>query len=101
MELCLEAASETPRVLAEPVPTILMRKFGDSSVDLEVRYWIDDPMNGRANVSSALLVRIWDKFAANDIEIPFPQRDLHLRTPTWEELKKLGSSGPDPKPSDD
>jgi len=45
-----------------------------------MRFWIDDPMNGRANVVSQLLIRIWDKFHQNGIEIPYPQRDLHLRS---------------------
>jgi len=90
MSLCLEAARETPRILEEPKPVCLMRGFGDSSVDLEVYYWINDPMNGRTNVTSDLLVRIWDGFAANGIEIPYPQRDIHLRTPGWEELKGTG-----------
>lgn len=87
MRLCLEGAQEAARVLEDPKPVCLMRGFGDSSVNLEVRYWINDPMNGRANVASDILVRIWDKFAANDIEIPYPQRDIHLRTPDWDELK--------------
>lgn len=80
IELCKEAARETERILDDPAPNCLVRGFGDSSVDLEMRVWINDPMNGRANVLSELLVRIWDKFHANDIEIPYPQRDLHLRS---------------------
>lgn len=80
--LCKEAASETERILSDPPPNCLVKGFGDSSVDLEMRVWINDPMNGRANVISELLTRIWDKFHANDIEIPYPQRDLHLRSST-------------------
>lgn len=80
VELCKEAASETNRILSDPAPNCLVKGFGDSSVDLELRVWINDPMNGRANVISELLTRIWDKFHANDIEIPYPQRDLHLRS---------------------
>lgn len=87
MQLCLDAAHETPRVLDEPTPVCLMSGFGDNSVNLSIRYWINDPMNGRDNVASDILVRLWDKFAANDIEIPYPQRDIHLRTPTWEDIK--------------
>ena len=79
-ELCLEAAAETPRILDEPKPVCLLKDFGDSSVDLEMRFWIDDPMNGRANVTSEMMFRIWDKFHEHDIEIPYPQRDLHLRS---------------------
>jgi len=78
--LCLQAAAETPRILKEPAPVCHMQEFGDSSVNLEIRFWIDDPMNGRANVISPLLLNIWDKFHEHGIEIPYPQRDLHLRT---------------------
>lgn len=79
-ELCLEAAAETTRILKDPKAVCLLSDFGDSSVVLEMRFWIDDPMNGRANVTSELLTRIWDKFHANGIEIPYPQMDLHLRS---------------------
>ena len=65
-----------------------MHGFGDNSVDLEILYWINDPMNGCTNVTSEILVKLWDKFAANNIEIPYPQRDIHLRTPTWEQIKE-------------
>lgn len=78
--LCLEAAAATPRVLEEPKAVCHLQGFGDSSVDLEIRFWINDPMNGRANVTSDLLLLVWDLFHQNDIEIPYPQRDLHLRS---------------------
>jgi small-conductance mechanosensitive channel len=79
--LCLEAADETPRVLKDPAAVCHLREFADSSVNLEVRFWIDDPMNGRANVVSALQLGIWDKFHEHGIEIPYPQRDIHFRSP--------------------
>ena len=81
IELCLEAARETERVLERPQPACLLKGFGDSSVDLELRFWISDPQNGVSNVRSEVLLRVWDKFHAEGIEIPFPQRDLHLKTP--------------------
>ncbi len=80
IKLCLEAADETPRILKEPAAVCHMQEFADSSVNLEIRFWIDDPMNGRANVISPLLLNIWDKFHEHGIEIPYPQRDLHLRS---------------------
>jgi small-conductance mechanosensitive channel len=43
MRLCLEAARAAPRVLAQPEPICLITGFGDSSVDLELRFWINDP----------------------------------------------------------
>ena len=79
--LCLEAAAETARVLKEPEPVCLLLGFGDSSVELELRIWILDPKNGVRNVKSDVLLLVWDKFHAHGIEIPFPQRDLHLKTP--------------------
>jgi small-conductance mechanosensitive channel len=89
IELCIEAANETERVLQEPNAVCLLRGFGDSAVDLEMRFWINDPMNGRANVSSRVLLKVWDKFHAQGIEIPYPQRDLHLRTPFVRELSDI------------
>ncbi|MEM8869189.1 MAG: mechanosensitive ion channel domain-containing protein [Pseudomonadota bacterium] len=78
--LCVEAAAATERVLAHPEPACLLKGFGDSSVDLELRFWINDPENGVANVTSKVLLNIWRRFREHDIEIPFPQRDLHLRS---------------------
>ena len=88
IELCMEAAAETPRILKDPVAVCHLREFADSSVNLEMRFWIDDPMNGRANVVSVLQLGIWDKFHEHGIEIPYPQRDLHLRSSA---LASLGS----------
>jgi small-conductance mechanosensitive channel len=81
IDLCLEAAAEVPRVIADPKSVCLLKGFGESSVDLELRIWINDPQNGVSNVKSAVLLLVWDKFHQNDIEIPFPQRDLHLKPP--------------------
>ena len=80
MRLCVEAARAAPRVLAQPEPVCLITGFGDSSVDLELRFWINDPQAGTANVTSAILLGVWDRFHEHGIEIPFPQRDLHIRT---------------------
>ncbi len=78
--LCLEAADETKRVLQVPKPVCLLKGFGDSSVELELRFWINDPKNGVGNVRSDVMLSLWDKFHAQGVEIPFPQRDLHIKT---------------------
>ena len=80
INICSEAALENSRVLDTPSPICLLKGFGDSSVDLEVRFWVVDPQNGLTNVKSEILLDIWDRFNANGIEIPFPQRDIHLKT---------------------
>lgn len=78
--LCVEAARKVERVKSDPEPRCQMMGFGDSSVNLELRIWISDPPNGRANVCSEVLLEVWDKFHENGIEIPFPQRDLHVKS---------------------
>lgn len=80
IKLCVEAAMATPRIQEKPEPRCLLKSFGDSSVNLELRVWIDDPPNGRANVLSDVLLGIWDRFHEHGIEIPYPQRDLHIRS---------------------
>ena len=84
--ICLSAAQEIERVLSDPEPKVLLIEFGDNSVNLQVRFWIADAHNGVQNVKSAVLLSIWDKFKAAGIEIPYPQRDLHLRS-GFESLK--------------
>jgi small-conductance mechanosensitive channel len=81
MQLCVEAAKEATRALDTPGPVCLLKDFGGSSVDLELRFWIRDPQNGTANVRSEVLLGIWDRFRAHDITLPFPQRDLTIRNP--------------------
>lgn len=80
MEICREAAEMVPRIVLDPEPRVQLVGFGDSSVDLEMRVWIDDPENGRGNVISEILLGVWDRFHEQGIEIPYPQRDLHIKT---------------------
>jgi small-conductance mechanosensitive channel len=79
MVLAIEAASAVERVLSEPKPVCRLIGFGDSSVDFELRVWIRDPQSGVVNVRSDIYLALWDTFHAEGIEIPFPQRDLHVQ----------------------
>ena len=76
--LCLEAAHSTSRTLKSPESKCLVIGFGDNSIDLELRFWIDDPSNGVGNVRSEVLLAVWDRFQKEGIDIPFPQRDIHV-----------------------
>ena len=78
-QLMLQAAADCSRVLKTPAPSVWMSEYGDSSVNFVIHCWIVDPEEGVGNVRSAVLKRLWDLFLENDVEIPFPQRDLNLR----------------------
>jgi small-conductance mechanosensitive channel len=78
--LAIAAAEETPRVLAEPAPVCHITAFGDSAVTLVLRFWIEDPERGVTNIKGDVLLALWETFKDNNVELPFPQRDLHLRT---------------------
>ena len=78
--LAISAAMSIDRILKIPEPKCLVSEFGDSTVNLELRVWINDPKNGMGNVKDAVLLTVWDSFHANGIEIAFPQRDLHIKS---------------------
>ncbi|WP_105041759.1 mechanosensitive ion channel family protein [Rubritalea profundi] len=80
-ELILEAANENPRCSQNPAPECFLVNFGDSSVDFTLNFWVDDIAVGRRRPRSDVLFSIWKKFKDHDIQIPFPQRDVHMITP--------------------
>ena len=82
IETCLKAARTEGRILASPEPACLVKGFGDNSIDLELRIWIRDPHNGISNIKSAVFLRIWHLFEEEGIEIPFPQRVIHIGSDT-------------------
>ena len=79
-ELMLAAAADTLRVLKDPKPASLITGLGDNAVNLEVRVWINDPQNGIASVKSNLFRGILQRFRDHGIEMPYPQRDVHLKS---------------------
>lgn len=78
MRLMEQAALTVPRVLADPAPRALLTDFGDSSVNLALGFWIEDPEAGVGNVRGAVLLAIWDAFKQAGVEIPFPQREVRV-----------------------
>jgi small-conductance mechanosensitive channel len=79
-DLLLHVADNHPRVLKYPQPNVLFVNFGESSMDFEIRLWINDPQEGVENVRSAMRFEIWKIFKEHGIEIPFPQRELHIKS---------------------
>ena len=79
MKTLAEIAEENSLVLKDPAPQILFSALGASSLDFDFRVWLSD-YNDRRRVQSGLLVEIDRRFRELDIEIPFPQSDLHVRS---------------------
>jgi len=80
LTFAVAAAMSIDRILKTPEPKCIISEFGESTVNLQLRVWIDDPKNGIANVKNAVLLKVWENFHANGIEIAFPQRDLHIKS---------------------
>jgi small-conductance mechanosensitive channel len=78
--LC-EAASSSKRVLKDPAPISHLAKLGADGLDFSLLFWIEDPANGQLNVRSEVNLRILEGLRAAGIEIPFPQRVVHMRPP--------------------
>jgi small-conductance mechanosensitive channel len=76
----LEAARSHPDVEADPRPQVQMRGFGESALDFELLVWTRDPRN-KNTLESDLNFRIEESLRRHGIEVPFPQLDLHVRTP--------------------
>jgi small-conductance mechanosensitive channel len=80
-EVALAAIASVERVLSDPAPVCNLARFGDSSLDFALWFWIGDPIKGVGNVRSAVLFALWDAFKRDGIEIPFPVRDMRLDKP--------------------
>jgi small-conductance mechanosensitive channel len=78
-ELLIETAMQHPDVLPEPPPVAPLVNFGESSLDFLVLVWVDEAMN-KGKVAGELRLMFWDAFLEQGIEIPYPQRDLHIRS---------------------
>jgi len=79
-EALLRVAGANPDVLADPAPDVVFQDFGDSSLDFQLRAWTETKVNHPAILKSDLYFAIFEEFRKLKIEIPFPQRDLHVRT---------------------
>ena len=90
-EVILAAIKDVDRVLTDPAPIVVVRGLGASSVDLEIRVWIEDA--SKEVITSAKIIEA-SKLALDEagIEIPFPHLQLFfddVRPPVWEGLKKI------------
>jgi small-conductance mechanosensitive channel len=80
-ELAINAAKSVDRVSNIKTPVCWMTEFGDSSLNFVTRFWISDPQNGLTNIRGQVMLALWDAFQENGIDIPFPHREIIMRTP--------------------
>jgi len=78
--LAVSACEGVPRVLQTPAPVCHLIGFGESSLDFCLRFWISDPANGMTNVRGLVMLNLWDVLKREDIDIPYPVRDLRMTT---------------------
>jgi small-conductance mechanosensitive channel len=83
-DILLDVAAGHPDVLSNPSPSVIFKEFGDSSLNFDLRVWTVRQVQTPQVLKSDLYFRIFQAFRENGIEIPFPQRDLHLRSASAE-----------------
>ena len=91
-DILLAVADRHGRVLHKPEPSVQFANFGESSLDFQLLIYIDDPMAAN-RILSDLRFMIWNEFEKHHIEIPFPQRDLHVRSGLPEFMTKASENG--------
>ncbi|GGY28480.1 mechanosensitive ion channel family protein [Paludibacterium paludis] len=74
----LRGIARHPRIAVDPAPNAYLVNFGDSSITLELGYWVLDPENGFLGLKSELLLAIWRCFKENGITMPYPQREVRI-----------------------
>jgi small-conductance mechanosensitive channel len=80
-EVLLSVASDNRFVLKNPEPDVIFVEFGDSSLNFVLRIWTSEMIQKPKILISEIYFEIFKRFRENKIEIPFPQRDLHIKTP--------------------
>lgn len=79
--LAVDATTSVARIVQSQKPVCWMTVFGESSLDFVLRFWIRDPQNGLTNIRGQILLALWDTFKENGIKIPFPHREVIMKSP--------------------
>lgn len=88
MQLLQETTRATPGIADDPAPAVLFTGFGASSLDFAIRAWTHQ-FDDWSTIRSDLMSRLYAALAGADIEIPFPQQDVHVRTVSEDVLRSL------------
>lgn len=79
-EIMLKATKDQERVLEDPEPVVYLQNFGESGIDLTLVFYVEDAEEGTLRLKSDISKEFWREFQKQGVEIPFPQRDLHIKT---------------------
>ena len=88
--IAVAAASSVDRVEDRPTPPGMKQPrppvcwligFGESALEFKLRFWISDPQEGTTNIRGKVLMAVWDAFKENGIRIPYPHREIIMRSP--------------------
>jgi len=80
--LLIEACASQERVLKDPAPNAFLSQFGADGLEFTVSYWIGDPENGQLALRSTINMLILAALREHKIEIPYPQRVMHMVSPS-------------------
>ena len=79
-EIMLKATKDQERVLEDPEPVVYLQNFGESGIDLTLVFYVEDAEEGTLRLKSDISKEFWREFQKQGVEIPFPQRDLHIKS---------------------
>ena len=91
-----EAAGRPARILKTPAPNALVMAFGESAVELQLRFWIADAQNGVHNVKGEVLLELWKLLREHGIALPRPARDIYMHPP---EAGDTSRTSPEKRPT--
>ncbi|MGH1376180.1 MAG: mechanosensitive ion channel family protein [Alphaproteobacteria bacterium] len=76
------------RICNDPLPVCHLTEFGDSSLNFKLRFWIKDAEKGVTNMRGAVMLSLWDAFKENNIEIPYPHREVYVHQGSLDIVEK-------------
>jgi potassium efflux system protein len=82
-QVILDTVNSTPLVLADPEPSVMLTGFGDSALNFSISIFVSE-LSNRLPVTHDLHLRIEKALREHEIEIPRPQRDIHIRSKVHE-----------------
>ena len=77
-DILLKVAKDEPGILDQPEPTVLFDSYGDSALNFNLSVWTQEYMSAPGLLKSRLYFAIFERFREEGVEIPFPQRDIHI-----------------------